>query len=142
VVDEPRVLRLLARVEADVTSLASFAGRDVGGLLEDDVAVDAIKYRFITAIEGCTKVAHHLSAAEGWPPAETNADAVRRLGTEGVVPAEVAESIADAVGFRNLLVHRYAEIDDRLALSHLGRLDDLRRFTSTVARWMALRGES
>ena len=99
VVDEPRVLRLLARVETDVASLAGFAGQDVGGLLEDDVAVDAIKYRFITAIEGCTRVAHHLAAAEGWPPAETNADAVRRLGTEGVVPAEVAESIADAVGF-------------------------------------------
>lgn len=141
-VDEPRVLRLLARIETDVASLAGFAGHDVGGLLEDDVAVDAIKYRFITAIEGCTKVAHHLAAAEGWPPAETNADAVRRLGTEGVVPAEVAASVADAVGFRNLLVHRYAEVDDRLALSHLDRLEDLRRFTSTVARWMTLRRDS
>ena len=141
-VDEPRVLRLLARIETDVASLAGFAGHDVGGLLEDDVAVDAIKYRFITAIEGCTKVAHHLAEAEGWPPAETNADAVRRLGTEGVVPAEVAASVADAVGFRNLLVHRYAEVDDRLALSHLDRLEDLRRFTSTVARWMTLRRDS
>jgi uncharacterized protein YutE (UPF0331/DUF86 family) len=137
VVDERRVLRLLAQVEADVASLARFSSHDLVGLIEDDVAVDAIKYRFIKAIEGCTKVAHHVAAAEGWPPAESNADAVRRLGTEGVVPAELAGSIADAVGFRNVLVHRYAEVDDRLALAHLARLDDLRGFASAVVRWLA-----
>lgn len=135
-VDELRVHRLLRGIEADTAFLARFVDREIDELVVDEVAVSGIKYRFITAIEGCAKVAHHLGAAEEWTLSETNADAVRRLGLEGVLTRELAGSIADAVGFRNLLVHQYGEVDDRQAIGHLARLDDLREFIEAVATWL------
>ena len=141
-VDEPRVQRLLLGIEQDVQFLSRFAGRNVDELLLDDVAVSGIKYRFVTAIEGCAKVAHHLAASEGWPVAETNADAVRQLGAQGVLTRELARSLADAVGFRNLLVHRYSDIDDTLVLRHLRGIGDLQSFTASVARWLDRQGKS
>lgn len=66
-----------------------------------------------TFIEGVVNAAQHLCASEGWGPPKDNGDAVRLVGTHGVVDEQLAHRLVGAVGFRNLLVHQYAEIDDR-----------------------------
>lgn len=134
-VDRERLLRLCGGIEVDIAFLARFSHRSADDIIGDDILLGSIKYRFVTAIEGCAKVAHHLSASEAWPVAETNADAIRILAKQGVLSRELGASIAAAVGFRNLLVHQYGDIDDRLAVGHLARLDDLREFVDSVERW-------
>jgi uncharacterized protein YutE (UPF0331/DUF86 family) len=134
VVDEDRVLRLLDRIRADVERLARYT--DQPPPVQEEITVAGIKYLFVTAIEGCAKVAHHLGSAEGWPAAETNGDAVREMGRRGVISTDLAAAVADAVGFRNLLVHQYADVDDQRALAHLDDLDDLRSFVAEVTRWL------
>ncbi len=47
----------------------------------------------------------------GSPP--TYGDAFRSLATAGVVDPELASRLARAAGFRNLVVHAYAELDLR-----------------------------
>lgn len=135
-VDEQRIDRLLVGIETHTAFLAGYADRPIDGIVTDEQMLSAIKYRFVTAIEGCAKVAHHIGAAQGWPPAESNGHAIRMLADHGVLPRGLAASIADAVGFRNVLVHEYADVDDRQAVSHLDRLDDLRAFATVVARWL------
>lgn len=95
----------------------------------------ALKYVFVTAIEGCIDVAQHLCASEGWGPPQSNADAVRRLIRAGVVAHSVGASVASAVGFRNVLVHGYVDVDDARVAQFLDRLDDLAAFVAAVARW-------
>jgi uncharacterized protein YutE (UPF0331/DUF86 family) len=138
VVDKERVTRLLDRVRADVGFLRTLARRRPDELRGDEIALSALKYRFVTAIEGCTKVAHHLLAAEGWSVPETNAGAVRELGEHGVVKQPVADAVAKAVGFRNVLVHQYAEVDDALVIAQLRQLDDLDAFVVGVAAWLVV----
>ena len=135
-VDRDRVFRLLAGIEADVAFLARFAERDVEEIVGEPVLLAAVKYGFVTAIEGCAKVAHHLAASESWPVPATNADAVRTLAAEGVLSGELSGAIAAAVGFRNLLVHQYGDVDDRLVVANLARLDDLRAFVEHVQHWV------
>jgi uncharacterized protein YutE (UPF0331/DUF86 family) len=127
---------LVAGIESDVAFLARFAERDVEEIIDDEVLLGAVKYGFVTAIEGCAKVAHHLSVSEAWSVAETNADAVRILASEGVISSELARDIASAVGFRNLLVHQYADVDNRLVVEHLAQLGDLRKFVESVQHWV------
>jgi uncharacterized protein YutE (UPF0331/DUF86 family) len=131
VVDQERLDRLLDRIASDLRELVQLRERGP----DDRTELAAVKYYFITAIEGCAKVAQHIIAAEGWPVAETNADAVRRLGANGVLPPPLAESVAKAVGFRNVLVHEYAEIDDEKVLANLWQLGDLEDFVKRVASW-------
>ena len=106
-----------------------------GDLLDDPTRLAAVKYHFITAIEGCARIAHHVIASEGWRVAESNADAVRTLGAQRVVPAPTAEAVARAVGFRNVLVHEYTDVDDGRVRDNLQRLADLEAFVSQVAAW-------
>lgn len=133
-VDRERVDRLLARISDDLDGLHAFDGRE--DLLDDATALAAVKYYFVTAIEGCGRVAQHIVVAEGWRMAETNADAVRRLGSHDVVPGSVAEAVARAIGFRNVLVHEYVDVDDSRVVDNLARIADLRRFVAAVAAWI------
>lgn len=134
-VDEARVVRLLRGIEADAARLAA---AQVAAASADPTETElaAIKYRFVTAIEGCTRVAQHLCASEGWGAPMSNADAIAELGRRGVLESATAQRVARSVGLRNVLVHQYADVDDRRVVEHLSRVDDLRDFCAQVARWL------
>ncbi|MDQ3304713.1 MAG: DUF86 domain-containing protein [Actinomycetota bacterium] len=76
--------------------------------------------------------AHHVAASEGWAPAETNAGAMEVLGRHGVLDQDLTETMASAVRFRNLLVHRYAEVDDQLTVGHLTGVEELRHYVAAL----------
>lgn len=133
-VDQERLDRLLDRVASDLKVLAGYRAT-AEGLLNDPTRLAAVKYHFITVIEGCARVAHHIIASEGWRVAESNADAVRALGKQRIVSASTAEAVARAVGFRNVLVHEYIDIDDEQVRDNLQRLDDLETFVAQIAAW-------
>lgn len=133
-VDEGRASRLLRGVSERVRRL------DRASTTRDDdlnsLWLEGVKYLFITAIEGCVDVAHHVASSESWQAPDTNAGAIRILGEHDVITADVATSVARSVGFRNVLVHQYAEVDDAIVLAALDRLDDLRAFVSQVSAWI------
>jgi uncharacterized protein YutE (UPF0331/DUF86 family) len=54
------------------------------------------------------------------------------LGRHGVLDQDLTEMMASAVRFRNLLVHRYASVDDDRAVGHLAQVEALRRFVAAV----------
>lgn len=134
-VDEGRVTRLLRNIDERVGRLADERA-NVTARRDDDLWLDAIKYLFVTAIEGCVDVAHHLSASERWGAPDTNAAAFEVLGRHGVVDDEIAGRLSRAVGFRNVLVHQYATVDDERVVAALDRLDDLERFVQQVGAWL------
>lgn len=134
-VDAERLARLLRRITEDVHRLR---GVEPTAVLDDEVLLDHVKYRFVTAVEACIDVAMHVAATEGFASPDTNADAVRSLGRHGILTSETAGAVGRAVGFRNVLVHRYAEVDDRRVLDHLDGLDHLDAFVDQVtARYLS-----
>jgi uncharacterized protein YutE (UPF0331/DUF86 family) len=134
-VDEERVTRLASGVHDDVSRLRSLAATE--DLVHQPDQLDAVKYRFVTAIEGCVGIAHHITASEGWAAPDTNAAALRGLAEYGVIDGELGTTMASASGFRNLLVHQYGVIDDEAVVGFLGQLDSLESFIHQVLRWIA-----
>jgi uncharacterized protein YutE (UPF0331/DUF86 family) len=131
-VDAERLARLLRRITDDLARLRPWAAGRSAALLDDEVALDHVKYRFVTAIEAAIDAAHHVAATEGFRTPATNADAVRELARHEVLPPVLADEVARAVGFRNLLVHRYAEIVDTKVIEQLDHLDALEGFVQAL----------
>lgn len=134
-VDEVRVLRLLRALDDELGLLA------VEAVAPDDRRRDplwlrGIKFAFVTCVEVVVDVAQHLCAAEGWGPPSDNGAAVRLLGARGVLPPALADRLVLAVGFRNVLVHEYVEVDDALVEQRLEDLSDLTAFVKALAGWL------
>jgi uncharacterized protein YutE (UPF0331/DUF86 family) len=126
---------MLQRLGEQLSVLRDRAAEDRQALLRDEVRLSATKYRFITAIEAVLDVAHHLLASELWGPAEDSADAVRLLARHEVIEGDLAERLARATGFRNILVHGYAEVDDERVVAALDELDEIKAFIDQVRAW-------
>jgi uncharacterized protein YutE (UPF0331/DUF86 family) len=139
VVDEVRVERLLRAMSDDLAFLRAEAGADAARR-DDPTWLRAVKYAFVTAIEACLDVAQHISASEGWGPPSTNADALVVLGRHGILDVDLARRLAQAVGFRNVLVHEYVTVDDAIVKRRLDDLSDLEGFVTAVAGWMTRPG--
>jgi uncharacterized protein YutE (UPF0331/DUF86 family) len=143
-VDAERLLTLFGRVTSRLAVLERYAADPGSALLSDEIRLGHLKYTFQTAIEACIDAAQHVVADHGLGTPASNADAFRLLAGAGVLDDAVASSMAGAVGFRNVLVHGYADVDDRLVVANLSRLSELRAYvtapggtdvTPTSHRW-------
>jgi uncharacterized protein YutE (UPF0331/DUF86 family) len=135
VVDETRVLRLLRSMADDVSRLEAEAGASADRR-SDPMWLAGVKYHFVTAIEAAVDVAQHICAAEGWGPPQTNGEAMSLLGSRGILTGDLADRMRRAVGFRNVLVHEYVDVDDSVVLSRLRDLADLHSFATAIAEWI------
>jgi len=61
---------------------------------------------------------------------------MRILDRQGVLSSELAESMARAVGFRNVLVRGYIDVDDDRVVAQLDRVAELEAFSRAVSEWM------
>ena len=133
-VDEGRVSRLLREIERRADRLDRAAASSATE--RTDLWLDGVKYLFVTAIEGCIDVAQHIVSSERLGAPDTNADALRRLGEHRVIDTDLADSLARAVGFRNVLVHGYVDVDDDVVHTSFADVIQLHRFVHDVSAWL------
>ncbi len=82
----------------------------------------------------CVDLGAHLIADLDVLPPDTMGQIFDALVHAGVIPEPVAQQLKKAVGFRNIAVHHYEEIDwaivHGIALNHLS---DFREFAKVIA---------
>ena len=131
-VDPDRLVSILGRVTSRLRILDDYASQDPTDLVSDRVRMGDLKYTFQTAIEACIDAAQHIVADRGLGSPNSNADAFRLLVGAAIVDDELAATMAAAVGFRNVLVHGYAEVDEGKVVANLVHRDALRRFVAAM----------
>jgi uncharacterized protein YutE (UPF0331/DUF86 family) len=104
----------------------------------DAIEADVRERRFVEhtlqiAIQAVVDVASHIVADDRLGEPTTNAALFDLLVRAGIVPAQQASALRKIVGFRNVLVHGYADVDPAIVrdvLEH--RLGDLDAFVATI----------
>ena len=112
-VDAVRLRALLSRLKEHVADLRQYAAMETAAYLADPRAIHASKYLLVIVIEDALATANHVIAAEGLRAPADYADAFRSLRDAGIIAADLSDRLEAMARFRNLLVHLYAEVDDR-----------------------------
>lgn len=112
-VDPTRLRSLLSRLTSACQELQAYAGMSVEEYLADRRSVHASKYLLVTTIEDALAIANHVIASEGYRAPTDYADAFRSLAEAGVLEEQLSHRLEAMARFRNLLIHVYAEVDDR-----------------------------
>ena len=80
------------------------------------------------AIEACLDIGQHIIAQAGYRVPGNNREVFQILHDEEIVSPELLMQLTKMAGFRNLIVHGYAHIDDAAVFGilkrHLGDFDD------------------
>jgi uncharacterized protein YutE (UPF0331/DUF86 family) len=84
------------------------------------------------ACESVLDIAQHLIGDQGYRQPGSNKEAIEVLLQEGVLDADLAARLKGWMGFRNLLVHLYLEIDHGRTYDAI--VEDLEDFDAFAAR--------
>lgn len=96
----------------------------------------AMERQLTVAVQAAIDVALHVVVSRGLGAPETYRAAMVDLGNTGVLPSDLAETMADAVGTRNVLIHGYLETDDAKVFAAAVNAEDLLRFNAEIIAWM------
>lgn len=139
VVDQRYIARLFRDIHDNLSLLDEV--RDEGRELFDAQRVRryGVQYALMAIIEAMIALGHHLIAECGFPAPERNVDTVTILVREGVITSpDLAENLPRMVRFRNLLVHRYWQVEPETVWTVMDQhLDDIRRFCREVDTFLS-----
>jgi len=112
-VDKEKIAQRISDIQTAICNLAKYAKMDEGEFLSDDEKMAAAKYYLIAMIEGCISLCTHILAKDLHKVPDTYTTCFKILADNNVLSEALANSLAKMAGFRNLLIHRYWEIDDK-----------------------------
>jgi uncharacterized protein YutE (UPF0331/DUF86 family) len=129
--DPALVAKKLAAIETALADLQRLAQ-------PDRLSVDLLQRRFVEhtlqiAIQGALDVASHIVSDNRLGEPKTNRDVFSLLAQAGWFDAPLRDTLTRMVGFRNVLVHGYDDVDlavVRDVLEH--RLVDLEAFVAAI----------
>lgn len=136
-VDKELLSRKLSRLRSYVSEL--LRSEDITwAMYESDLRTKAFVERYLhLAIEEVLDIANHLISFQRWREPTGYRDLFTVLGENGVIPEEHLPIFQEMASFRNLLVHRYENVDDELVFGIFKkRLKDFDLFIGLVTEWV------
>jgi len=133
--DQDLIAKKLAFIETCVCDLRRQARPD---RLSDDVReLRFVEHTLQIAIQAALDVASHIVSDNRLGEPRTNRELFDLLGRHGWLPASLAGVLRDMGGFRNVLVHGYAEVDVSVVRDVLDHhLPDLEAFVAAIRQRM------
>jgi len=99
--------------------------------------IQAAKYSLLEIIEACIDIANYIISVKGFRRAEEYSEMFKVLEEEGILGKKLANKLEDMARFRNLLVHRYGEIDNKRVLEIIRHnLKDIKEFEKEIEKFI------
>lgn len=119
------LVRKLALLKRYLEGLAAHRGRSSKELRNDPYEVERL---LELLVQVAVDITGHELAERGVVPGSYRATFLE-AGEAGLIPSDLATSLAEAAGLRNILVHLYEEIDYEIVAGSLdGAFRDFTRF--------------
>jgi uncharacterized protein YutE (UPF0331/DUF86 family) len=130
-----RRLRLIGQTLADLRPLGKL---EVTVLEADPIRRAAIERFIQVLVDLAADVNAHIVVARLGAAPTTTAQSFWLAAEVGAFPVELAERLVPAAGLRNLLVHRYGDIDITLLAGSVSEvLEGFDDYVGHVARWIS-----
>jgi len=135
-VDPNLINRLLSRL-TDFLSRLERMEFTLQELQQEKDIQDLIAFRLQEAIEISINIAMHIVSAEKLGSPETNKSVFPVLTSAKIINQKLAQKMAQGVGFRNIVVHRYDEIDlKRLFHDYHHDIKTLYQFAQAIQKFI------
>lgn len=110
-VDRTLLASKIASIQDAVTRIREVLPVEVSDFAADRTAREVVALNLMVAIQDTIDLASHWIADEGWAVPQSYRDVFQSLADHGVISTELAATLAAAAGLRNLVAHRYGDLD-------------------------------
>lgn len=106
---------------------------------KDERNLLAIKHLLLQSIEASGSICSHVSAKKFFKSPSSFPECFKILYNSNVINEELSERLGKMARFRNILVHRYWEIEDKKILEYArNNLEDFDRFLESIIDYLGI----
>lgn len=135
--EKEKISRKIEDLKRFVDYLKSKQNAGIEQLEKDYGLRSAVERNLQISMECVLEIGEMIISREGFRKPENYREVIEILGEEGVLPKKFAKKFAPAAGFRNILVHHYAEVDLEKLHRHLQKdLKDFDTFVRHVVKYV------
>ncbi len=133
-INKEHIISLLNEANKAMKILEEYREYDKEKLLNSYKDLSVVKYHFILLIEASIDLCNHISVKLFKQVAESYAQCFRILSENGTIDKDVSDKLANFAKFRNVLVHLYWKVDDKLVVRKLGELAVFKDYFANIVR--------
>lgn len=138
-VNKSVILRKVSLIRHNLSRLKDKENVSLESLKNDLDIQDIVLHNLQLAIQGCIDIGSHVISDEGWGVAGSLNEIFYILQNKGVIKAETAEKMISMVGFRNILVHEYENINFDIVYNILHHhLKDINEYLLVIVNYFKL----
>ncbi len=124
-------------IRESIGKVRRYAAQPDEEFFADERNLYSVMHLLLLAIEATAGICNHLLAKVAHKAPDSYMDCFIGLEELGVLERPLARRLVQAARFRNLLVHRYWEIDPRRVLAYAREnLGDFEAFLRQVGQWL------
>jgi len=136
-IDRGVIREKMGTVERNLEEARKIGKQDLKAFSGNYRDILAAKHALLESIEACLDIASHIIAEKGFRRPADYKDMFNILGENGIISPGLFERLAEMAKFRNFLVHKYAEIEERRLHKILREnLSDIEEFLKAIARFL------
>lgn len=132
-VDKELIENRLLKLEQILRKLHTLSNVSLEEYEKSEALQDRVERNLQIAAQICIDIGSHIIADRGYRPPAGYADIFAVLYEEGILDRVLADTMKKITGFRNILVHDYLKIDNRIVYKALKNLGDFKKFAETIA---------
>lgn len=103
---------------------------------EDPKKFKLARYCLQISIQCLLDICHHIIVDSDWQRPKSNQEAIEIVAGKKVIPPDFAKRVLPLVGLRNILVHEYLAVNNRLLYDNLRNLQDFRDFQKHILAYL------
>jgi uncharacterized protein YutE (UPF0331/DUF86 family) len=107
-----------ADVRSAVAKIAKYTALPDDVFWSDERNLFSVKYLLLQSMEALGSICVHVLAKEFNFPASSYASCFEEMEKRGVLTKELSAKLRKIIRFRNLLVHRYWEVDEKRVVQY------------------------
>lgn len=135
-VDRQTVERRLFKLEQSLRKLKELSKVSWDEYIKDEGIRDRVERNLHIAAQICIDIGSHVIADREYRAPQGYGDIFAVLMEEGLLPKDLADTMKQIAGFRNILVHDYLEVDPKIVYDSLKKTDDFKKFAKYVLTWL------
>jgi uncharacterized protein YutE (UPF0331/DUF86 family) len=133
------IVAKIVHIRKSLDRLKEKQGLDLKGFSQDRDVQDIVLLNLQVAIQGCIDIAGHIISDNDWGVPGSLAGLFDILYEKKVIMDDTRNTMRAMVGFKNLIVHEYAELDmNKVFAVFSGRLDDFNGFLKEISIYAKL----
>jgi uncharacterized protein YutE (UPF0331/DUF86 family) len=133
--DIKKIKFLVSEIKESIEEIRKIAKIPEKEFWADKRNILAIEHLLLRAIEATSNICVHIAARKLKKGVESPAECFELLGKEKLIPKKLSDRLRKMARFRNVLVHRYWEIDEKRVYQYAKEnLGDFEEFIEAISQ--------